>query len=170
MRRPRRAFARNAYALDEVPLRTRRGKVAFAPVVPGLSFFDRADQRDVVKLHLPYLWRTEPGVDTLFLAPLNRDAPFGVVAGLVETQWYAGCIGLVLRVPRAPAPVHVAAGDAVAHAVLVSRTLRRPAVRAVAPHERAARDERGALGEWYRDLAADRSAYKQLARRQADDA
>ena len=64
-------------------------KIGPAPI-PGLSFFERTDQQDQVKLHLPYVWRTAPGVNLLFTAPINRPRGDGlsVVSGLVESDWY----------------------------------------------------------------------------------
>jgi hypothetical protein len=153
-------FHGNAYALEGVP-------ADGAPTVPepGLSFFDRADQGDLFKLHLPYVWRTPESVDTLFLPLLNRaDGGLAVQSGLVETDWYACPVNLVLRRPAGSRSVHVAAGEAVAHALLIPRQLRRPVVEVAPAHARLSRETRKAMAEWDRQHAADRSAYKALAR------
>jgi hypothetical protein len=148
-------FAGNAYSIQ------REGEAV--AVEPGISFFDRDDQEDLFKLHLPYIWRTAPHVDTLFASPINRRSlSFEVLAGLVETDWYANPVNLVLRI--ADAPIHVKAGDDVAQAVLIARDQRHPEIRVSAGHSRAARDAFKGLREWQRQHAEDRSAYKVLAR------
>jgi hypothetical protein len=132
-------------------------------VEPGLSFFDRDDQQDLFKLHLPYVWRTPPQIDTLFSAPVNRRAHgFDVLAGLVETDWYASPVNLVLR--AAGTPIHVRAGDAIAQAVLIGRDQRHPDVRVSPGHSRTTRETFKDLREWQSRHARDRSAYKALAR------
>ena len=153
-------FRGNAYELEGIP-------VEGAPPLrePGLSFFDREDQGDFFKLHLPYVWRTPEAVDVLFLPLLNRSAQgLEVQSGLVETDWYASPVNLVLRKPPAPASVHVAAGDFVAHAILVPRHLRRAALEVLPAHARLSREVRKAVAEWDQQHAEDRSAYKLLAR------
>jgi hypothetical protein len=148
-------FAGNAYHID------REG--APPAVEAGLSFFERDDQHDLFKLHLPYVWRTAPQIDTLFCAPVNRPPrPFEVVAGLVETDWYASPVNLVLRTTGRP--IHVAAGDAIAQAVLVSREQRHPDVIVSASHARVTRETLAGVGDWQRQHREDRSAYKVLAR------
>jgi hypothetical protein len=130
---------------------------------PGVSFFDREDQHDFFKLHLPYIWRTPDSIDTLFLPLLNRSAGGLVVqSGLVETDWYASPVNLVLRKPDAS--IHVRPGDLVAHAILVARDLRRPSVDVVQAHSRLTRDARKGLADWDKQHAEDRNAYKRLAR------
>ncbi|HKA46293.1 MAG TPA: hypothetical protein VKF40_30150 [Burkholderiales bacterium] len=152
-------FVGNAYEFTGVP----PGSIASAVREPGLSFFDREDQQHLFKLHLPYIWRTPDAVDTLFLPLLNRQAPgFAVQCGLVETDWYASPVNLVLG--KGPGSIHVRAGDAVAQAILISRNLRRPALDVAPEHARISRDARKGLAEWDRRHAADRSAYKVLAR------
>lgn len=152
---PARSFRGNAFEIDLVP----GGRV----VEPGISFFDRADQQDLFKLHLPYVWRTPESIDTLFGPLINRPAPgLEAVSGLVETDWYASPVNLVLRLP--PASVHVRAGDLVAHAILIPRQLRRPPIQAVPEHSRLSRDVRRGLAEWERQHASDHRAYKLLAR------
>ena len=135
-------------------------------LVPGLSFFDRDDQQDVFKVHLPYLCRTSPGIDALFLAPINRPAPFTVLSGLVETDWYASPVNLILRRPSSTRPVHVAKGDPLAQIVFIDREHRRPDVKVLAEHARHARDLKLAMAEWNRQHREDRNAYKRLARTQ----
>jgi hypothetical protein len=153
-------FHGNAYDLEGIPVD--------GPVVvrePGISFFDRADQQDLFKLHLPYVWRTPDSLDTLFLPLLNRAAQgVEVQSGLVETDWYAGPVNLVLRKPPAPTAVHFAPGDPVAHAIVVPRQLRRPALEVAPSHARVSRETRKGVAGWDRQYAENRSAYKALAR------
>jgi Family of unknown function (DUF6065) len=153
-------FRGNAYELEGIPVD------GSPPLLePGLSFFDRADQQDLFKLHLPYVWRTPEAVDVLFVPLLNRAARgLDVQSGLVETDWYAAPVNLVLRKPPAPASVHFAAGEPVAHAILVPRHLRRPALEILAPHARLSREARKGVAEWDKQHAEDRSTYKLLAR------
>jgi hypothetical protein len=153
-------FSGNAYQLtgdprpDSCPSRGRE---------PGLSFFDRKDQQNLFKLHLPYIWRTPAGLDSLFLPPLNRSAHgLGVACGLVETEWYASPVNLVLGKP--PGSVHVAAGDPIAQVILVPRSLRRSTLEVAAAHSQFHNETLADLAKWDRQLAEDRSAYKMLAR------
>ena len=82
---PRCSYVNNAYTLDTFEVFGSQGKRVFAPVEPGISFFDRMDQFDLFKLHLPYLWRTPPEMDTLFLPAINRPIPpLTVLSGLVR--------------------------------------------------------------------------------------
>ena len=100
---------------------------------------------------------------TLFLPPLNRAGHgFAVQCGLVETDWYASPVNLVLGKPAEP--VHVEAGDTVAQAILVPRQLRRPSLETAADHSRISRDALKSLAEWDRQHEAEHSAYKILAR------
>jgi hypothetical protein len=159
------SFAKNAFTLDAFEIVGSQGKRGFAPLEPGISFFDRRDQLDLFKLHLPYIWRTLPEIDTLFLPAINRPTlPLTVLSGLVETDWYANPINLVIRKPPSPYAIHVAVGDPVAQAIFVKRPDRRPTLKVIASHARVARDFRTALAEWYQHRAQDRSAYKILAR------
>jgi hypothetical protein len=157
-------FAGNQYtAAREV-----RQRAGPAPL-PGLSFFERTDQQDCVKLHLPYIWRTAPGVALLFLAPLNRPRGDGLalLAGLVETDWYADAVNLVLQLPAAPErAVHVAAGSPVAQAVPVAAELRRASLEQLPLHKRAARGLLDAVRTWRDAKERDRAAYKRQARSQ----
>lgn len=160
-------FVKNAFTMDALEVNDFRGKSQFTPVQPGLSFFDREDQQDLFKLHLPYVWRTPPEVDALFLPAINRQPEaLTVLSGLVETDWYANPVNLIFRTPPPGFSIHVAAGDAVAQVIFIARTHRRPALKVLPSHARLARDLRAALVEWYQQHARDRSAYKKLARSQ----
>jgi hypothetical protein len=152
-------FVGNAYEFAADP----RESCAFKGREPGLSFFDRQDQQTLFKLHLPYIWRTPPGLDCLFLPPLNRSARgFGVACGLVETEWYGGPVNLVLGKP--PGSVHVAVGDPLAQAILVPRNLRRTTLDVAQIPSQVYVDALENLARWDRQLADSRSAYKMLAR------
>jgi hypothetical protein len=151
-------FAGNAYELGGVS-----GQGSSAVQEPGLSFFDRDDQSTLIKLHLPYIWRTPDSVDTLFLPLLNRTGPgIEVKCGLVETDWYASPVNLVLGLP--PGSLHVGIGDPVAQAIFVPRTLRRPLLESVSEHDQLNLAARTGLADWDRRHAEDRSLYKVLAR------
>jgi hypothetical protein len=153
-------FAGNAYTFEGVAT---AGSAPMSVQEPGLSFFDRDDQSNLIKLHLPYIWRTPDTVDTLFLPLVNRAAPdFQVQCGLVETDWYASPVNLVLRMPSGP--VHVEAGDPVAQALFIPRSLRRPDLEFAEEHAQFSIDVRTGLADWDRRHAKDRSLYKVLAR------
>jgi hypothetical protein len=158
-------FVKNAFTLDAVEIADGNVKRPFTPVQPGVSFFDREDQHDLFKIHLPYIWRTRAEVDTLFLPPINR-ATHGltVLAGLVETDWYANPVNLIFRKPHAGHSIHVTAGEPIAQVLFLVRSHRRPILQVIASHARVARDLRASLVEWYQQQAKDRSAYKKLAR------
>jgi hypothetical protein len=153
-------FRYNAYDFEGIPVgRSRPSTVR----EPGVSFFDRPDQQDLFKLHLPYIWRTPEAVDTLFLPLLNRSAQgLEVQSGLVETDWYTSPVNLILRKP--PGSTHLRAGDPVAHAILIARSLRRPSMEVAQGHSRLSREARVGLADWEKRHAEDRSAYKVLAR------
>jgi hypothetical protein len=157
---PSLSFERNAFAVP-VELQARIGP---APL-PGLSFFDRADQQDLVKLHLPYVWRTAGGVGLLFTAPVNRPRAdgLGVVAGLVECDWYASPVNLVLTLPSTAA-VRVEAGEMIAQAIPISAALREVHTDEVAWHRREARTIFEGLRHWRDAHSRDRAAYKRLSR------
>jgi hypothetical protein len=153
-------FSGNAYQLTDDP---RPESCPSRGREPGLSFFDRTDQRNLFKLHLPYIWRTPPGLDSLFLPPLNRPAHgFGVACGLVETEWYGSPVNLVLGKP--PGSMHVAVGDSIAQVILIPRGLRRSTLEVAAEHSQVYDEARVEMAEWDRQLAENRSAYKMLAR------
>ena len=156
-------FLRNAFVVDSIE--TSRQKMT--PVVPGLSFFDREDQRDLFKIHLPYIWHTPPEVDTLFLPAINRpNQALEVLIGLVETDWYANSVNMVCRVPQAEESIHIVAGDIIAQAIFISRSHRRPSLKILADHARLTRDLKSEMLEWYKSHDQDRSAYKKIARSQ----
>ncbi len=160
-------FLKNAFTVDPIEIAGPAPRQMLNPVVPGLSFFDREDQRDLFKLHLPYIWRTPPDVDTLFLPGINRpNQALNVLIGLVETDWYAHPVNMVCRKPPAGESIHIVAGDIVAQAIFVSRSHRRPSLKILASHARLARDLRSELVEWYKSHDRDRSAYKKIARSQ----
>ena len=155
-------FVKNAFTMDVLDDR-KKGWVS--PQQPGISFFDRQDQLDLFKLHLPYIWRTPAEIDTLFLPLINRTGPgLPVLSGLVETDWYAHQVNLVFGQPVGDHPVHVATGDPVAQVIFIERSHRRPGLKVLPEHARLAREMTAELIEWYRRKEADRSAYKQLAR------
>jgi hypothetical protein len=158
-------FIRNAFTLEPMEIADAHGKRSFAPVQPGLSFFEREDQPDLFKLHLPYVWRTPPEVDLLFVPAINRSAQgLTVLSGLVEADWYAHPVNLVMRKPRGNQSVHIMTGEPIAQAIFVARSNRRPTLQVIASHARAARDFRARLLGWYQQHGEDRSAYKKLAR------
>ena len=151
-------FAGNAYQLEGIPV-----DGSAETVEPGLSFFDRPDQQHLFKLHLPYIWRTPEGVDTLFLPLVNRPSNgVGVQCGLVETDWYPSPVNLILAKPGGA--VHFRAGEPVAQAVPMARGLRRAPLQIAAAHSKLSRETRKALAEWDKLHAADRGAYKVLVR------
>ena len=154
------AFRGNQFRLpDEVVAR-----IGPAPV-PGLSFFDRVDQQHLLKIHLPYSWRTPEDLAVLFLEPINRPRADGlrVVAGLVETAWYANPVNLVVEIPPPPAAVHVRAGDHLAQAVLVPTGATSPIV-SVLDEGRFARAQLDAIRDWRLAHASHRNAYKRMSR------
>ena len=157
---PKCRFSGNAYEFDDVPA----GGSRLATIrEPGVSFFDRQDQEDLFKLHLPYIWRTPESIDTLFVPLLNRSAHgLDVLCGLVETDWYPSPVNMILRKPLGA--VHVQAGDLLAHAIFIPRELRRPTLKVAQWHTRLSRDARKGLAEWDKRHHENRSAYKVLAR------
>jgi hypothetical protein len=158
-------FVKNAFTWDELEVDEGGGKRRFSPVQPGVSFFDRADQQDLFKLHLPYIWRTPEEVDTLFLPAINRPTQgLEMLSGLVETDWYAHPVNLIFRKPTPGLSLHIKAGDTVAQVIFLQRAQRRPALKLLPTHARLARDLRAALIEWYQQRGRDRSIYKKLAR------
>jgi len=140
-------------------------RIGEAPV-PALSFFDRPDKQRLVKVHLPYSWRTAAEYETLFVEAVNRPRADGlrVLAGLVETAWYTNPVNLVVQLPPSPAPVHVEAGSQLAQAILVPRASRRPQLEVLASHGGPTREQLDGVARWRQAHAADRSAYKRLAR------
>ncbi|HEY0407117.1 MAG TPA: DUF6065 family protein [Pyrinomonadaceae bacterium] len=162
---PQSRFIRNAFTWDELEVDDGRGKSRFSPVQPGISFFDREDQQDLFKLHLPYILHTPEEVDALFLPSINRQTQgLTMLSGLVETDWYAHPVNLIFRKPPPGLAVHIKAGDTVAQVIFLSRSQRRPSLKTLPAHARLARDLRAALVEWYQQRGRDRSVYKKLAR------
>lgn len=162
--RPRSRFAGNAFTFDELHFADARGaRQVMRPVQPGLSFFERHDQRHLFKIHLPYVLRTPALVDSLFIAPVNRPAPLALLAGLVETDWYANPVNLVVQRP-AQGDLHVTAGTVMAQLVLVPRAHRRAAPVVVDEHDAMRRSVQDELLRWYVAHGRDRSAYRRLAR------
>ena len=163
---PHLSFRGNQFRLTDDVVR----RVGRAPI-PGLSFFDRSDQMDMLKIHLPYSWRTPESFATLFLPPLNRhrEDALLVIAGLVETAWYANPVNLVVQIPPAPAAVHVTAGEHLAHAVLIPRSAKKPEIEIVESHRRDTRHRLDDIAAWRESLARHRNAYKRsvVARRRS---
>jgi hypothetical protein len=160
-------FLKNAFMVEPMEIAGPAGKQILTPVLPGLSFFEREDQRDVFKIHLPYIWRTPPEVDTLFLSGINRpNHALEILIGLVETDWYAHPVNMVCRKPPAGESLHIVAGETLAQAIFISRSHRRPSLKVLASHARLTRDLRSELIEWYKLHDQDRSAYKKIARSQ----
>ncbi len=156
--RPEILFRGNAYQLEGIP-----DKNSSPLFEAGISFFDRPDQQHLFKLHLPYVWRTEAEVDTLFLPLINRAGTGAEVqCGLVETDWYASSVNLILAKPAGA--LHVRIGDPVAHAVLIPRHLRRVGITVAPLHSRLNRETRKELAEWDQHHRQERSLYKTLAR------
>lgn len=164
---PASRFFGNAFDADPVPFFDATGQQAQGrPQQPGISFMDRADQAAFFKLHLPWVLRTPAAVDSLFGPPMNRPAPLEVLPGLVETDWYAHPVNLVVRRP-AQGALHVARGQVIAQVHWVAREQRRPEVEVLARDGAPAAALRAELGEWFAAHRADRSAYRRLARSQA---
>jgi hypothetical protein len=162
--RPSSGFAGNAFRAAPIHYVDPSGKRHVHHAVhPGLSFFDRQDQAGLFKLHLPYVLRTPDGVDSLFMAPINRPGPLQIVVGLVETDWYAHPVNLVAYLPT-DSPLHVKAGDVVGQIVFVHRTARSAEVSIVAPGTAASQSLQHDLLRWYAGHNQDRSVYKKLAR------
>jgi len=135
-------------------------------VVPGLSFFNRSDQQSLVKLHLPYIFRTREDSGLLFIPPLNRNINTGltVLSGLVETGWYADAVNLVFQLPPTPGYVHITAGEPIAQVVPMSMDATRPDLVLHEQHRRRTRDTLSAMSEWKAQHDKDRSAYKRLSK------
>lgn len=156
---PTRGFAGNAFILHAGFGTESRGMLT-----PGISFFDRDDQIEFCKLHLPYVLRTAPGCDLLFTPLLNRAGNgFEVLSGLVEADWYAHPVNLVLRRPAVGA-VGVAAGEPIAQAIVTRQEDRSTRLRQLIPSSEDARLLHQEVTQWYADHAKHRSAYKAKAR------
>lgn len=156
-------FLGNGFDAEPLPFTDTDGvRKELRPVQPGLSFMDRPDQAQHFKLHLPWVLKTPPGVDTLFVAPVNRPAPLHLLTGLVETDWYAHPVNLVVNRPPAAAALHIRRGDVIAQLVFVGREARRVELEHATPAETVAMKD--ALREWFQAHAVDRSTYRRLAR------
>lgn len=159
---PARGFAGNAFVLHGGSSSETPGLLA-----PGISFFDRNDQIEFCKLHLPYVLRTAPGCDLLFMPLLNRPGSgFEVLSGLVEADWYAQPVNLVLRRPAIGA-AGITAGEPVAQAIVTRREDRPTRLRQLLPSSEDTRRLRQEVAQWYVDHAKHRSAYKATARKRA---
>jgi hypothetical protein len=155
-------FLGNAFEADELRFTDTDGVLkALRPLQPGLSFMDRPDQAGHFKLHLPWVLKTPPGIDTLFTRPLNRPAPLALLDGLVETDWYAHPVNLVVNKPAAGA-LHVRRGEVIAQLLFVVREARRAEPVPADPAQAQAMKD--ALRQWFADHAADRSTYRRQAR------
>lgn len=154
-------FVRNQFA---VPAKIE--KIAGRLVLPGLSFFDREDQQTLVKVHLPYIFRTINDAGLLFVPPVNRKSSNGLVmmSGLVESGWYPDAVNLAFELPPYPDSVHVAAGDPLAQVLSVNMAAASTDVKLLEPHRRKVRDTLESLVEWRQQHEADRSAYKKIAK------
>jgi hypothetical protein len=109
------------------------------------------------------LLRTPDGVDSHFGAPINRAAPLNLLTALVETDWYAHPVNLVVRRPEV-APLHIRRGDCIAQVFFVDRAARRSHVQVLdhgSPQAQALREE---LRQWFLAHHADRSTYRKQAR------
>jgi hypothetical protein len=158
-------FGGNAFAADPLPFVDEHGRqLEMRPLQPGISFMNRPDEARHFKLHLPWVLKTPQGIHSLFLQPVNRPAPLPLLAGLVETDWYAHPVNLVVQRPAAS--LHVRRGEVIAQIVFIERASRRmaPELQPPAPDEAGAMKE--ALRQWFLAHAADRSAYRRLARSQ----
>src|SRR5215472_7794408 len=160
---PARGFAGNAFILHDGPNADAPGSLA-----PGISFFDRNDQIEFCKLHLPYILRTAPGCDLLFMPLLNRSGSggFEVLSGLVEMDWYPDPVNLVLRRPAVGA-VSIAAGAPIAQVIVTRREDRPTRLRQPPASSEEVRLLRQELAQWRVEHAKNRSAYKAIARRAA---
>lgn len=158
------AFVGNAFRLLPIAYRDPEGQPhTHDAVQPGLSFFDRDDQADMFKIHLPFVIRTPETVDSLFTVPVNRPSPLDLITGLVETDWYAHPVSLIARLP-AEGSLHIAAGAPIAQVLFVHRAARHAEIDVVAPGTPASAPVQGGLLRWYASHATDRGAYKRLAR------
>lgn len=162
--RPSSRFRANAYSFDPLPFDDERGERAeLRPVQPGLSFFERADQAGLFKLHLPWLLRTPDGIDSLYGPPLNRPAPLELLSGLIESDWYAHPVNLVVRRPATGA-LHISAGQIIAQVLFVARDSRRAEAPALPADSAVAQTLRNDLLRWFVAHRQDRSAYRRLVR------
>jgi hypothetical protein len=157
-------FAGNAFDADPLPFVDETGRLLeMRPRQPGISFMDRPDQATFFKLHLPWVLRTPAGVDSHFGAPINRPAPLDLLTALVETDWYAHPVNLVVRRP-AHGDLHIRRGDTIAQVFFVDRAARRSHMQVLDPAAPQAQAMREELRQWFLAHHADRSTYRKLAR------
>jgi len=134
-------------------------------IAPGISFFDREDQQDMFKVHLPYIWRTPSDVDALFLPAINRsNSGFTIQAGLVETDWYTNAVNLVLRKDSSTPALHVTRGEPIAQVVFINRAYLTPSLRVLPRHTEKARSILREQEDFFLRISENRSVYKKLAR------
>ena len=117
-------FEHNAFTIDAAPVADADGNSSTVATKPGLSFFREPDLHALFRVRLPYILRTPREVDSLFTAAVNRAMPLPVMSKLVETDWYAHPVSLVLRKPQFGV-LHIAAGDVLAQVLLIPRAARR---------------------------------------------
>jgi len=159
-------FFGNAFDADPLPFTDAQGqRLEMRPQQPGLSFMDRPDQTLLFKLHLPWLLRTAAGVDSVFGPPVNRTPLLEVLVGLVETDWYAHPVNLVIRRPVQGA-LHIRRGDVVAQVHFVTREARRVELQVLDRNSPEAAPLREELRQWFMAHQADRSTYRRQARSQ----
>ena len=157
-------FSGNAYDADPLPFVDDAGnRLAMRPQQPGISFMDRPDQSPFFKLHLPWVLRTPEAVDTFFGPPLNRPAALDLLSALVETDWYAHPVNLVVRKPQTGA-LHVRRGDVIAQLFFIDRASRRSELQVLEKDSAEAAALREELRQWFAAHRADRSSYRKLAR------
>lgn len=157
-------FAGNAFDADPLPFVDEAGRLLeMRPRQPGISFMDRPDQATFFKLHLPWVLRTPAGVDSHFGPPINRAAPLDLLTALVETDWYAHPVNLVVRRP-AHGDLHVRRGDTIAQVFFVDRDARRSNLQVLEHGDPQAQAMREELRQWFLAHHADRSTYRKLAR------
>ena len=157
-------FAGNAFGANPLPFTDDAGRLLeMRPRQPGISFMDRPDQAAFFKLHLPWVLRTPEGVDSHFGAPINRPAPLDLLTALVETDWYAHPVNLVVRRP-AQGNLHIRRGDTIAQVFCIERASRRSEVQVLAANAAEAVQMRDELRQWFVAHHADRSTYRKLAR------
>jgi Family of unknown function (DUF6065) len=159
-------FFGNAFDADPLPFIDAQGqRMEMRPQQPGLSFMDRPDQTLFFKLHLPWVLRTPAGVDSHFGPPINRPPPLDVLVGLVETDWYAHPVNLVVRRP-AQGALHIRRGEVVAQVHCVDREARRVDPRVLDRQGAEATTLHEELRQWFMAHQADRSMYRRQARSQ----
>lgn len=156
-------FERNVFHCAPFRSRDAHGRLLTHKLEPaGVGLVEGVERGELFRLQLPYVLRTPPGMDSLLLPPLHRPGPLAVAPRLVETDWYAGPLELILRRPAGS--VHVAAGDVVAQLVLLYREARQAALRVLAAGSAAARALQDDVVRWQVQHGGDRSAYERLAR------